>query len=101
MSKLTYTRTITVEVTLANPAGKGEMQCDRLGDYPVDEVLAQEKAMPLSEFFNNTDYTLIEDDMEIPSHEAGEGFSPKWHGTQVTAKGVIHFTDQVSKYPVT
>ena len=27
------------------------------------------------------------------------GYDPRWHGTEVSARGVIHSTDQISAYP--
>jgi hypothetical protein len=58
-----YTRTITVEYTLTevSPRPAGTNRYDELAATDDDEVIATEHAVQLSDWFNRTEHTVVDD----------------------------------------
>ena len=59
----TFTRTITVEFTLTTVQEPGANVYDDLDITPVDVVIKNEKNGFLWEWFKNTEYDLIDDEI--------------------------------------
>lgn len=59
----TFERTITVRVTYSDDPKYGETRYDEIERYSDDYIVNQEKNQRLSDWFGNTEYEVVADEM--------------------------------------